>query len=212
MHAKDLFEFNPKKLKKVKIEEVRENDWNPKNPDDPDYQKVKRSVEVNGLTQPIFVRENNNGETKYEILDGRHRFLAAYELGYDEIYIYDEGEVPDELAKSLTIWHEVGVKMQDSLLAPLAMELNSLDIELPFTDKEMFKFEKIANFEIQEPADNLEDQFKTLKLRLTSEQFDVINNAIEKVAEDLNVSQGNALELLVASGLAGYPFDGSENE
>lgn len=123
LNAKQYFEFDPKKLKKVSISEVRENSWNPKDPDDPDYQKVLRSIQLNGLTQPIFVRENDNGDTKYEVLDGAHRLRACFELGYEEIYVYDEGTVPDELAKSLTIWHEVSVKTQKELLAPLALGL-----------------------------------------------------------------------------------------
>ena len=212
MEAKKYFEFDPKKLKKVKVDDVRENYWNPKDPDDPDYQKVLRSIQINGLTQPIFVRENDDGTTKYEILDGAHRWRAAYELGIDDIYVYDEGEVPDELAKSLTIWHEVSVKSQKELLAPLAMELNKLNMELPFSDKEMFKFEKIASQDFDDMPKTDMDGFKDLKIRMTQDQFEVVMNAIKTVAEKENVSDGRALELLVSSGLAGYPFDGTDDE
>lgn len=204
MDAKQYFEFNPDKLKKVKIEEVRENPWNPKDPDDPDYQKVLKSIQINGLTQPIFVRENDDGVSKYEILDGAHRFRACYELGYDEIYVYDEGEVPDELAKSLTIWHEVSVKSQKELLAPLAMELNSLNMELPFSDKEMFKFEKICSQDFDDTPKTDMDSFKDLKIRMTKDQFDFVTNAIKTVAQQENVSDGMALELLVGDGFQTY--------
>lgn len=209
MNAKQYFEFNPDKLKKVPITEVRENDWNPKDPDDPDYQKVLRSIELNGLTQPIFVRENDNGDTKYETLDGCHRFRACYELGYDDIYVYDEGEVPDDLAKSLTLWHEVSVKARKEFLAPLVLELNQLDIELPYSDKEMFKFEKLMSQDIDDMPKTDMDGFKDLKIKMTKDQYDTVVDAIRTVAEGENVSDGRALELLVSSGLSGYPFDGN---
>ena len=201
---KKYFEFNPEKLKKVKVDEIRENYWNPKDPDDPDYQKVLRSIQINGLTQPIFVRENDDGTTKYEILDGAHRWRAAYELGFDEIYVYDEGEVPDDLAKSLTIWHEVSVKAQKELLAPLAMELNKLNIGLPFSDKEMFKFEKIMSQDFDDVPKTDMDSFKDLKIRMTQDQFDVVIHAIKTVAEKENVSDGRAIELICADFMSAY--------
>lgn len=132
-NAKETFEFDPKKLLKVEIDKVRENSWNPKSRDTKEYEDVKRSIEINGLTQPIFVRENNNGESEYEVLDGAHRLRACKELGYKEIYIYNEGDVADELAKSFTIFHQVQVPFDKKLLKPLVLELNEVSIELPDT-------------------------------------------------------------------------------
>lgn len=198
MNQRSYFEFTPEKLKKVKISEVRPNDWNPKDPHDPEYAKVLESVELNGLTQPIFVRENDNGGTKYEILDGFHRWRAARELGFTEIYIYNEGEVPDELAKSLTLWHEVSVKTKQDLLAPLAMELQALDIKLPYTDKEMAKFElATVEFDGLPELDLDAEIMKTLKIRCTKDQYDTIMRAIHEKMDNENVNEGRALELLV---------------
>ena len=214
--AKEYFNFDPNKVKKVSISEVRPNDWNPKDPNTPEYEKVKRSIEINGLTQPIFVRENDNGETKYEILDGQHRFLSCQELGYPEIYIYNEGKVPDELAKSFTIFHQLQIPFNTIELAPLVVELNRLDIELPYSDEEVNKFADMLEFDFndystEEPDFNqdLDDEMKTLNIRMTPEQFEIVENAIKMVKEGENVSDGRALELLVSSGLAGYPFDGT---
>lgn len=214
--AKEYFNFDPSKVKKVSILEVRPNDWNPKDPNTPEYEKVKRSIEINGLTQPIFVRENDNGETKYEILDGQHRFLSCQELGYPEIYIYNEGEVPDELAKSFTIFHQLQIPFNTIELAPLVLELNRLDIELPYSDEEVNKFADMLEFDFndystEEPDFNQDsdDGMKTLNVKMTSEQFEIVNNAINTVVEGENVNPGRALELLCSSGLAGYPFDGT---
>ena len=209
------FEFYPERIQKVKISDVRENDWNPKDPDNPEYEKVKKSIEVNGLTQPIFVRENPDGDTTYEILDGAHRFRACYDLGFEEIYIYNEGEVEDGLAKTFTIWHQVQVPFEEIQLAPLVVELHKLDFELPYTEKQFEEFENLASFDFNEayketdPTENLDDEMKTLNIKMTAAQLEIVQNGIDTVMEGENVSAGRALELLVSSGLAGYPFDGT---
>ena len=213
--AKEIFEFSPNKLKRVSVTEVRENDWNPKAPDDPEYEKVKESIRINGLTQPIFVRENDNGETKYEVLDGAHRFRACSELGFSEIYIYDEGEVSDALAKSFTIFHQVQVPFSEIELAPLVVELNALDFKLPYTDQQVEDFKNLVAFDFntpyeeKEPEPSLDGEMKTLKIIMTPEQFEVVDNAMTEVMNGENVSAGRALELLCSSGIAGYPFDGT---
>ena len=200
--AKEVFEFNPQKLQKVKISEVRENDWNPKNPDDPEYEKVKRSIEINGLTQPIFVRVNNNGETKYEVLDGAHRFRACRDLGFKEIYIYNEGEVPDALAKSFTIFHQVQVPFSEVELAPLVMELNDLEMELPYNDLEIEGFRNLATFDFdsvwkdQTPIEEPVKDEEVLTIKMTPGQFDIVNRSIEKVKTEYSVKDGEALKMI----------------
>ena len=214
--AKEVFDFDPKKLKKVPIDQVRENTWNPKDPESPEYEKVKRSIEINGLTQPVFVRYNPEGDSLYEVLDGAHRTRACKELGFKEIYVYDEGKVSDELAKSFTIFHQIQIPFEDLELAPLVMELNSLNFELPYDDKEIEKFKDLTQFDFgdydtagQQQQENLDDEFKTLTIKMTPEQFEDVQNAIKTVSEGDNVSEGRALQLLCVNGVNGYPFDGT---
>lgn len=202
------FEFDEAKIKKVSIDEVSPNTWNPKADTSPKYDKIKQSLEVNGYAQPIMVREKDGG---YEIIDGYHRYKAALELGYSEIYVYDEGVVSDEDAKAMTIFMQTQVPFDKIMLAPLALELKSMDIELPFTDREIQGFEKIVNFEEKE-TDHFDDELKTLKIRMTPDQFETVNGAIDYITSQENVSEGRALELLVASGLAGYPFDSTAED
>ena len=216
--AKEYFEFNPDKLKKISIDNLRPNTWNPKDPDAPEFEKIKESIRINGLTQPVFVRQNKNDESDYEILDGENRYRAAKELGFAEIYIYDEGEVPDELAKSFTIFHQIQNPFDELQLAPIVLELNSLDFELPYEEKEIEKFKDLTQFSFEdystegpETKDDSEEGFKTLTIRMTAEQFEDVNNAIKTVAEGDNVSDGRALQLLTQNGLLGYPFDGTED-
>ena len=179
------FEFDPKNIKLVSIESISCNDWNPKQRDTKEYDQIKRSIELNGYAQPILTRRKGS---EYEIIDGQNRYFATYELGYDKLYIYDAGEVSDEDARAMTIWLQQQVPFDDVLLAPLAMELNSLDVELPFTDKEMFKFEKLASESYDDIPKTDMDSFKDLKIRMTKDQFDIVTNGIRTVAEGENVS------------------------
>lgn len=208
MTPKEYFDFDPNKLKKVKVTEVRPNSWNPKDKDDPDYEKVKKSVELNGLTQPIFVRENDNGETKYEILDGEHRHRAAKDLGLEYIYVYDEGVVPDEYAKSLTIWHEVSVGMREYDLAPLVVELNDLKMELPYNELEIDGFRNLATFDFDEAykdqkvkkEKDIPDK-EVLTIEMTSAQYKTVMDSIDKTKEMLECPDGEALSILCEGGL-----------
>lgn len=210
-------DFDPTKITKVKIDEVEPNDYNPKLADTPQYKEVVRSIKINGLKQPIFVREVD-GNDKYVIVDGQQRWTAAKELGYEEIYIYNLGNIPEEEAKSLTIWFEVQVPFDEISLAPIVMDLTRLDIELPYSQEQIDMFQNMLEFDfeneyggegIENDSQDSDDEIKTLNIKMTPEQFEIVQNAIKTVAEGENVNEGRALELLCSSGLAGYPFDGT---
>lgn len=208
-------DFDPSKISKINIDKVEPNDYNPKEENTPQYREVVRSLEINGLKQPIFVREVD-GNNKYVIVDGQQRWTAAKELGYTEIYIYNLGKISDEEAKSLTIWMEVAVPFNEIQLAPIALELHRLDMQLPYTEDELNKFSEMLEFDfndyaVEEPdfEQDSDNEMKTLNIKMTPEQFEIVENAIKTVTEGENVSEGRALELLCSSGLAGYPFDGT---
>lgn len=206
------FEFNPANIVIADIEDIVPNDWNPKDATEEEMANIKRSLALNGYAQPILVREIDGG---YEIIDGFHRYQAAKELGYDKLYVYNAGVVSDQDAKAMTIWMQTQVEFQEIELAPLVVELNSLNIELPYSEKQLEEFTNLAQFDFNEayketdPTEPLDEKMKTLNIKMTPDQFDVVDNAIKTVTEGDNVSEGRALELLCASGLAGYPFDGT---
>lgn len=206
------FEFDPANIVIADIEDIVPNDWNPKDATEEEMANIKRSLALNGYAQPILVREIDGG---YEIIDGFHRYQAAKELGYDKLYVYNAGVVSDQDAKAMTIWMQTQVEFQEIELAPLVVELNSLNIELPYSEKQLEEFTNLAQFDFNEayketdPTEPLDEKMKTLNIKMTPDQFDVVDNAIKTVTEGDNVSEGRALELLCASGLAGYPFDGT---
>lgn len=192
-------DFDPTKILKVQIDKVEPNDYNPKEKDTPEYRNVVKSIQLNGLKQPIFVREVD-GNDNFVIVDGEQRWTAAKELGYKEIYIYNLGKISEEEAKSLTIWFEVQVPFSEVELAPIVMELNDLDIELPYNDLEIDGFRNLASFDFdsawgeQTPIDEEEKNEEILTVKMTPEQFDIVHRSIEKVASEDSVTEGEALK------------------
>lgn len=212
------FEFDVSKLKTIDIDNIEPNDYNPKKRDSKEYKNVVKSIQTLGFTSPIIARLNPNKDepNEYVVIDGQNRLLAAKELGYKKVPIYDYGEVDDEYAKQLTIFHQVQVPFESVDLSYLVVELADLEMELPYTDTEIQDFREMAEFDFnygrEEPDDdNLDDGFRTLTIKLTPDQFDIVNDAIQLVVENDNVSEGRALELIVSSGIGGYPFDGVDN-
>lgn len=194
-----IFEFKPENVKKVDIDKIVPNTWNPKSADPPEMEYIKKSLQNNGYATPILVREKDGG---YEVIDGQHRLLAAKQLGYKKLYIYNAGEVSDEDAKAMTIWMQTQVKFNESELAPLVMELNDLKIELPYNDLEIEGFRNLATFDFDEaweeqtPLDVEEKDEKTLTIVMTSEQFDIVSRAIKKTKAEYGVKEGEALKMI----------------
>lgn len=211
-------DFDPSKIIKVPIDKVEPNDYNPKEKNTKEYKNVVESIRRNGFKQPIFVREEE-GNDNYIIVDGEQRWTAANELGYTEIYVYNLGKISEEEAKALTIWFEVQVPFSEVELAPIVVELNKLDITLPYTDEEIVTFEKMTQFDFDTAYneegpqnDELDDEMKTLNIKMTPEQFETVDGAMKYIMEQEDVSAGRALELLCANGLTGYPFDSTAEE
>lgn len=202
--------FNPKNVSIVPISDVHLNDYNPKEKRTAEYEKVKESISLNGFMSPVIVRQVE-GEDGFTIVDGEQRATAAQDLGYKEIPVYNLGFISEEDAKAKTIWAEVSVQFDQIQLAPLAIELNEIGIELPYSENQMKDFKELCAFDFDnayEDFDQKEDddapKMKTLNVKVTDDQLTIIKEAMKIVTENENVSEGRALELLVADGLAGY--------
>ena len=197
-------DFDPESVQKVKISDLIFNDWNPKD-NEKEYEKVKKSLLVNGLISPIFVRETDEG---LEVVDGNQRARAACEIGYTDVYVYNLGKISETEAKQLVLYLQVQVPFDSILLAPLAVELESMGMELPFNEKEMAKFRDLEAFDMdtafkdeepvpeKEKTDELAEKLKTFKIKLEPEDFDLVRGAIDKVIMDENVNEGQALCIL----------------
>lgn len=198
--------FDPKKLLKVKIDQVTPNPWNPKQKNTKEYENVKKSVEQKGLRAPVVVRELEPGV--FEIIDGEQRFTSAKELGYKELYVYNEGTMDEAEAKSLTIWYQQQVPFDQVELADLVVELHNLEIELPFTAVEIKDFEEMSSFDFdqyQKVEDDGSDDtpdVKTVHIVMQADKYEIVMQALTSIKEENDCDDARALELMAADYLS----------
>jgi ParB-like chromosome segregation protein Spo0J len=201
--------FDQKRLKVVPIELVRANPWNPKVHSDtnPDFIKVVRSVQANGLRAPIVVREvpDDGSGAVYEVLDGEQRWRASAQLQLPKVIVYNEGELPDERAKALTIWYQQQVSFDEVLEARLAASLADFpDLALPYDDDELERLRNLAEFDFDQYADDEastgEDAkvTRTLNLKLTERQWQTVRSWFDAAKEEGSNSDA---ETLVQAGI-----------
>ncbi len=74
------------KINKLLISEIIPNKFQPrKNFDDDSLNELTNSIKERGVIQPIIVRKSDSDNTKYEIIAGERRWLAANKAGLHEI-------------------------------------------------------------------------------------------------------------------------------
>jgi hypothetical protein len=186
--------FNPEQIIKVKISEVRPNTWNPKEKETKEYNHVLESIKRSGQDMPILVRENNG----YEVLDGEQRYTAMVELGFEEIWVYNKGQVSDEEAKATTIWWQVQVPFEQIKLAHLVTELSALNVLMPFTQEEIDNFKQLATFDFSDydkDFEHNEDEQKTMTFKLDQQQYALVTQALD-LAKDDSISDSDALVII----------------
>lgn len=189
--------FNPENLKKVPIDEVFPNPWNPKEKQHLKVKDIEKSIKLHGFKAPIQVRTENG---RYEIIDGEQRWTAMKNLGATEIYIYDNGEVEDADAMNETLWWQVQVPFETIKLAGLVRELSSMDMELPYTAKEIAEFKGMLE---TEPSEKDKGDVQTMNFKLSPDQFELVKQAVEYVKQENECGDGRALELICADYLSG---------
>ena len=193
-----MHEFDPENIKRVKISEVEPSDYNPKLADTEEYKQVVESIKVNGFRQPIIVREVGD---KYICVDGHQRLKACEELGLEDIYIYDLGQISEKKAKSLTIWLETKVDFNELMLAPIVVELSNLGMEIPYSKEQVEDFTAMLDFDFGEPKD---DGLEEFSVKMTPDQYQVVESALQGYAKDNKVSLAEALDDLTAEGIKHY--------
>ncbi len=74
------------KVNKLLLSEIIPNKYQPrKNFDDENLNDLTNSIKERGVIQPIIVRKSSNDNTKYEIIAGERRWLAARKAGLHDI-------------------------------------------------------------------------------------------------------------------------------
>ena len=74
------------KTNKLNLSEIIPNKYQPrKNFDEENLEDLSNSIKERGVIQPIIVRRSNSDNTKYEIIAGERRWLAARKAGLHDI-------------------------------------------------------------------------------------------------------------------------------
>ena len=181
----------------VDIKDVSFNSWNPKNKRTKEYSKVLESVKVNGLTMPIIVREIDNKDYKYEVLDGEQRLTACIDLGFNKIWVVNVGKISDNEAKAKTIWLEQSVPFDKKQLGDLLIELKD-NVELPYSDEEIEVITGIA-FDEDEDEEFIDEEgkLKSFSVFLSNNHLDKIKSEIKKLKDEYLISDGIALMIIL---------------
>ena len=73
-------------INKLSISELVSNKFQPRKTfDEQDLQDLTNSIKERGIIQPIIVRTSRDDKSKYEIIAGERRWLAAQRAGLDEV-------------------------------------------------------------------------------------------------------------------------------
>ena len=74
------------KINKLSLSDIVPNKYQPrKNFDEENLEDLTNSIKERGVIQPIIVRHSNNESSKYEIIAGERRWLAARKAGLHDI-------------------------------------------------------------------------------------------------------------------------------
>ncbi len=74
------------KTNKLNLSEIIPNKYQPrKDFDEDNLEDLSNSIKERGVIQPIIVRRSNSDDTKYEIIAGERRWLAARKAGLHDI-------------------------------------------------------------------------------------------------------------------------------
>jgi ParB/RepB/Spo0J family partition protein len=131
-------------VRTIALSSLTENRWNPNRMKVALFESLKANIEREGYLQPIIVRPLKNrkatAESRYEIIDGAHRFRALKELGHKEAQCVILN-LTEKQAKILTVTMnrlrgEFDYVELSGLLKELEMEQEEIEKYLAYTTKE----------------------------------------------------------------------------
>ena len=74
------------KNNQLSVSDIVPNKYQPrKNFDEDSLEDLTNSIKQRGILQPIIVRQSNNNNSKFEIIAGERRWLAAQKAGLHEV-------------------------------------------------------------------------------------------------------------------------------
>ena len=109
----------------------------------------------------------------------------------------------DKEAKEMTLWFEEQVPFDRVLQAELVKSMTEMydSLELPYSDDEVKNMIEILDYDPdalldEEFNDPDNDDFDQLKISMTKDQLELVKEVIKFVQEEMDCSEGRALELI----------------
>ena len=190
-------------VKLVKLSEIRLNKYNPNVVPDEIMEQLTKRIEEEGFLQPVLLRNiAPEGEIKYGVIDGEHRFLVAKKLDYEEIpSIIVDKKLPEAMLATINM-NKLRGEFDTLKLAEVihilheTYSMEELEEKLGYSTDEMTGMESLLNFDFNDLGNEgvkLDDEGTTnedqeFKLMLTSKQMKLVNDALELTGEEDNVS------------------------
>ncbi len=111
----------------VPVADLRPNPFNPNRVSADNEQKIRASIERNGIFKPIIVREVV-GVSGYEIIGGQHRWEQATALGMLTVPVANLGQISDVRAKEIGLLDNARYGSDDTLmLGTILKEIGDVD-------------------------------------------------------------------------------------
>jgi ParB-like chromosome segregation protein Spo0J len=202
----------PGKPAVVRVDQLVPNTWNPNRQDDETFAKEKQSLRRFGFVLPIVTRSSDPGKP-FEIIDGEHRWKAAIELDMEWVPIFDVGPISDHEAMQLTIvLNELRGKAEPKKLGDVLKRLlasdtiDSLTEVLPYSKEDVGKIAELPDFnwnQFKERTQKAASERMVERIfRLPVDANKKLNEALEKVRGEENMSDSDALAALAGEYLA----------
>lgn len=150
----------------VPIGELRKNAFNSNKVSAVNEEKIRHSIERNGLFKPIIVRQVE-GVPGYEIIGGEHRWEQAKELGYTEVPIVNLGAISDAKAKEISVIDNARYGVDDAILFADILkgigDVDEISHFLPYGDADLSAIFAASNIALDDLDDDIrvEDPVET---------------------------------------------------
>lgn len=189
-------------VRTIALSSLRENRWNPNRMKPALFESLKANIEREGYLQPIIVRplrsRQPTAESRYEIIDGAHRFRALRELGQEEAQCVVLN-LTEKQAKVLTITMNRLRGAFDyvelaGLLKELEMEQAEIEKYLAYAAKEQEEILSLLRAPEVAPTEKIAREGDILvEFLLTLPQEKIVEHAVKVEAETSGKTWGLAL-------------------
>lgn len=171
------------KIEYVKVDEINEYENNTRRHEEHDVHAIANSIEQFGFSDPIGVWGKAN-----TIVEGHGRYLAALELGLDEVPVIRLDHLSDEERRAYAIAHNKTAEQSDWDMESLADEIKDLEKLFDMTDFGFGEFELMIMKEdlMPEPKDkDIEDEYGGDREQQYLKKHRIIINYDEETEEKL---------------------------